>query len=203
VSGVRAPELPSGLVVGAAHDADGVLAARLVAGDDSALAEVYDQYGSLVYGIALQLLCDSAAAADVAQDVFVQLWRQPERYDPARGSLRTWLATIARRRAVDQLRTGTRRVRREERVAAQRVTSPPDVEEAATALVRGERVRKALRELPPEQRQAVELAYYQGLSYREVAQALGIPEGTAKSRLRLALNRLATALREEGPMSWT
>jgi RNA polymerase sigma-70 factor (ECF subfamily) len=178
------------------------LAARLVAGDDSALAVIYDQYASLVFGIAVRLLGEEAAAGDVCQDVFVSLWQRPDRYDPDRGSLRTWLATVARRRAIDAMRQRGRRSAREERAASAEPVTPPDIEEAAAALVEGERVRRALTELPPEQRRAIELAYFDGLTYREVALRLGIAEGTAKSRLRLGLARLARLLATEGSVRW-
>jgi RNA polymerase sigma-70 factor (ECF subfamily) len=177
----------------------------LAAGDDSALATVYDQYAPLVFGVAVQLVGDQATAADVCQEVFVSLWQRPDRFDPELGSLRTWLATVARRRAIDVLRQRGRRTDREERAAAEPVT-PPDIEEAAAALVEGERVRKALCELPADQRRAIELAYYDGLTHREVAARLGIPEGTVKSRLRLGIARLGRLLGTEGSegvVRWT
>ncbi len=194
--------VPSRPVADGGEGWDRRLAARLVAGDDSALAVVYDQYAALVFGIAARLLGDAAAAGDVCQDVFVSLWQRPDRYDPDRGSLRTWLATVARRRAVDLMRQRGRRSAREERAAAADPATPPDIEEAAAALVDGERVRRALTELPPEQRRAIELAYFDGLTYRQVAVHLGIAEGTAKSRLRLGLARLARLLATEGSVRW-
>jgi RNA polymerase sigma-70 factor (ECF subfamily) len=179
------------------------LAGRLAAGDDGALATVYDQYAPLVFGVAVHLVGDQATAADVCQEVFLSLWQHPDRYDPDLGSLRTWLATVARRRAIDVLRQRGRRATREERAAADPVT-PPDIEEAATALVEAERVRRALVELPPDQRAAIELAYYEGLTHREMAARLGIPEGTVKSRLRLGVARLGRLLgTEEGVVRWT
>jgi RNA polymerase sigma factor (sigma-70 family) len=175
---------------------------RLVAGDDSALAAIYDQYAPLVFGVAVQLVGDEATACDVCQDVFVSLWQRPDRFDGDRGSLRTWLVMVARGRSIDVVRRQGRRSQREARAAAEPVT-PPDIGEAATALVEGERVLRALEELPPEQRRAIELAFYEGLTYREVATHLGIPEGTAKSRLRLGLARLARLLAPEGSVRWT
>jgi RNA polymerase sigma-70 factor (ECF subfamily) len=170
---------------------------RIVAGDDHALREVYDQYASFVYGIAVRVIGDRRAAEDVSQDVFVSFWERPGAFDPSRGSLRTWLATLTHRRSVDHVRREEARRRRAEREAG-RVVAAPDVEEMATALLTAERVRAALDVLPVEQRQAVQLAYFGGKTYREVATTLGIPEGTAKSRLRLALRRIATALEAEG-----
>ena len=174
---------------------DALLTARLAAGDDHALAEAFDRLSPAVYGAALRVLGEWTAAQDVAQDVFVELWTHPGRYDPAAGSLRTYLTVLARHRAVDMVRSELRRIARQER--NQRLTSQPEppspgdeVEAAEAAGV----VRAAVRLLPDSQRQVVELAYFRGMSYREVAQAVGIPEGTAKSRLRLALAKLETVL---------
>lgn len=166
---------------------------RLVGGDEHALCECYDQYSSFVYGLAFRVIGDTRAAEDVTQDVFLHLWERPEAFDPGRGVLRTWLGTLAHRRAVDHVRREEARRRRATRDAAQR-TCTPDVEEMAFALVAAERVRAALATLPAEQREAIDLAYFGGKTYREVAVALGIPEGTAKSRLRLGLRRIAGAL---------
>ena len=170
---------------------------RVVAGDDTALREVYDQFSSFVYGLAARVIGDTRAAEDVSQDVFVAFWERPDVFDPERGSLRTWLGTLTHRRAVDHVRREEARRRRAER-AASRAVPEPDVEEMATALLTAERVRAALELLPPDQRRAIQLAYFGGKTYRQVAETLGIPEGTAKSRLRLALRRIADALEAEG-----
>ena len=170
---------------------------RVVAGDDTALREVYDQYASFVYGLATRVIGDPRAAEDVSQDVFVAFWERPSAFDPERGSLRTWLGTLTHRRSVDYVRREEARRRRAEREAS-RAVAAPDVEEMATALLTAERVRAALDVLPPEQRRAIQLAYFGGKTYRQVAETLGIPEGTAKSRLRLALRRIAEALESEG-----
>jgi RNA polymerase sigma-70 factor (ECF subfamily) len=170
---------------------------RVAAGDETALREVYDQFASFVYGLAARVIGDPVGAEDVSQDVFVAFWTRPTAFDPERGSLRTWLGTLAHRRAVDYVRREESRRRRAERDAALAV-APPDVEEMATALLAAERVRAALTVLPPEQLQAVQLAYFGGRTYRQVATELGIAEGTAKSRLRLGLRRIAEALTEEG-----
>jgi RNA polymerase sigma factor (sigma-70 family) len=167
----------------------------LIAGSERTLADVYDTFGPIVYGIALQVTKDRMAAEDIAQDVFVDLWRRPERYDPHRAPLRGWLCMIARRRGIDWVR---RRVALERvRLAAANPPSMPFEDEmlASTAY---KQVRKAVADLPPPHRQAVFLAYYNGLTYREVAQALNIPEGTAKWRLSNALRRIGAQLRAEG-----
>lgn len=174
---------------------DALLVSRLAAGDDHALAEAFDRLGPTVYGAALGVLGDWTAAQDVVQDVFVELWAHPDRYDAAAGSLRVYLTVLARHRAVDVVRSELRRIARQER--HERLTPRPEPaspdDEVAAAEAAG-LVRSAVRLLPENQRQVVELAYFGGLSYREVALAAGIPEGTAKSRLRLALARLESEL---------
>jgi RNA polymerase sigma-70 factor (ECF subfamily) len=174
---------------------DALLAARLEAGDDHALAEVFDRLAPAVYSAALRVLREGAAAQDVVQDVFVELWSHPDRYDPTAGALRTFLMVLARHRAVDAVRSELRRIARQERACrltpAQRHPSPCD---AVTAAEAASGVRAAVRLLPDAQRRVIELAYFEGLTFREVALAVGIPEGTAKSRLRLALARLGTVL---------
>jgi RNA polymerase sigma factor (sigma-70 family) len=169
---------------------------RLLAGEEAALTEIYDQFASFVYGLALRVIGDTRAAEDVAQDVFVSVWERPDAFDPDRGSLRTWLGTLAHRRAVDHVRREEARRRRAIKEASRSDTTP-DVEEMAMALVTAERVRDALDTLPDEQRRAIQLAYFGGKTYRQVADVLGIPEGTAKSRLRLGLRRIADALDHE------
>jgi RNA polymerase sigma-70 factor (ECF subfamily) len=170
---------------------------RLVGGDEAALGECYDQYASFVYGLALRVVRDAKAAEDLTQDVFLHLWERPALFDPEKGALRTWLGTLAHRRSVDHVRREEARRRRDD-ATAQRVKRTPDVEEMALALVTAERVRQALDDLPPEQRTAIELAYFDGKTYREVAAVMAIPEGTAKSRLRLALRRIAATLETAG-----
>jgi len=174
---------------------------RLIAGDEAALGACYDQYASFVYGLVLRVVRDAKAAEDITQDVFLGLWENPDCFDPGKGALRTWLGTLAHRRAVDHVRREEARRRRDEAVLS-RITPTPDVEEMALALMTAERVREALESLPPEQREAIQLAYFDGKTYREVAVCMGIPEGTAKSRLRLALRRVASTLESEDLRQW-
>lgn len=178
------------------------LGSRLRAGDEGALVELYDQFGSFVFGLAARVIGDRTAAEDVTQEVFVTLWERPELFDPSRGRLRTFLGTLAHRRAVDHVRREEARRRRTERDGAL-ARSVPDVDEMALALVNAERVRAAVQTLPADQRTAIELAYFGGKTYREVAQIVGIPEGTAKSRMRLGLQRIADALEAYGVEQWT
>jgi RNA polymerase sigma-70 factor, ECF subfamily len=174
---------------------DALLAARLAAGDDHALAEVFDWLAPAAYGAALRVLGNGAAAQDVVQDVFVELWSHPDRYDPAAGTLRTFLMVQARHRAVDAVRSELRRIARQERHHRLNPGQPPPSPcDEVTAAQAASTVRAAVRLLPDEQRRVVELAYFKGLTCREVALAAGIPEGTAKSRLRLGLAKLETVL---------
>ena len=175
--------------------ADGLLAARLAAGDDRALAEAFDRLGPAVYGAALRVLGEGSAAQDVVQDVFVDLWRHPGRYDPAAGALRAYLVARARHRAVELVRSELRRIARQERhYRLSPGQAHPSACEEVTAAEAASVVRAAVRQLPEAQRRVIELAYFDGLTYREVARAADIPEGTAKSRLRLALAKLEAAL---------
>ncbi len=171
------------------------LVARIIAGDERALASAYDQYGAVVHGLACRL-AGADVAADVCQDVFMTLWDHPERWDPARGSLRTFLVVIARRRCIDHIRSSERRRANEVRSSGS-PSSVPRVDEAALAMIDGERVRAALAALPPAQRRAIELAYFGGLTFRQVAAATGATEGTAKSRIRLGLHQLNARLLAE------
>lgn len=177
------------------QDSDALLAARLAAGDELALAEVFDQFASDVYRAAFLILRNEAAAQDTVQEVFVELWLHPGRYDPALGTFPAYLVVIARRRAVDAVRSEVRRVAREDRsfraAAAESLPAPSDEVIASDV---ADAVRAAVRLLPEGQRRIVELSYFSGLTYREAAEVAGIPEGTAKSRARLALAKLEAIL---------
>jgi RNA polymerase sigma-70 factor (ECF subfamily) len=175
----------------ASVDGDGVLVARLVAGDDGALEELFDRYAPFVLGLARRVVRNSAVAEDVVQDVFAGLWSHPDRFDPARGSLRAYLGVQAYRRAVDAVRRDTRRRTRESWWAEPALAGSGVAVDLTDGAALAEVVRAAIARLPEEQRAAVELVYWHGHTHREVAAALAIPEGTAKSRLRLAQAKLA------------
>jgi RNA polymerase sigma-70 factor (ECF subfamily) len=174
---------------------DRELVARIASGDTAALEDAYQRHAGLVYGLARRVTGNDALAEDVTQEVFVYLWAQPARFDASRGSLRSWLGMLAHRRSVDAVRRESRRSHAE----ARQETEPcaTDIDDAADAAWIGGRVREAIDRLPSEQRRAVELAYFGGRTYREVATELDIPEGTAKSRLRLALGKLDELLRPD------
>jgi len=182
-------------VSGVPDENDVRMRVALIAGSEPTLAEAYDTYGPVVYGMALQVTRDRGAAEDIAQDVFVDLWRRPERFDPHRAPLRGWLCMIARRRGIDWLRR--RRAQESARLAGMD-PPPPLLEDDLVDSTAYKQVRNAVADLPSPHREAIFLAYYQGLTYREVAQALNIPEGTAKWRLRNALRRIGERLTAEG-----
>lgn len=157
------------------------------------LAEVYRRHAGAVFGVAKRLLFDPVLAEEVTQEVFTSLWQRPERFDPARGSLRAFLLALAHGRAVDMLRSETSRKAREQG-ARSLAGAAYDVEQEVLDLVASERLREALERLPADERSAIELAYYGGHTYREVAAIQQQPEGTVKSRIRAGLRRLAQDL---------
>ncbi|MEI5101861.1 sigma-70 family RNA polymerase sigma factor [Streptomyces sp. PmtG] len=169
--------------------------ARLLAADEDAFREIYERYAPLVRSLAARVTRDHNAAEDITQEVFALLWERPLSYDPARGPLRAWLGVVAHHRAVDWVRREERHRRTLERPA------PPDHDETAdavTARLEALGVRSAAARLPDTLRTPLLLAYYGSRTYRQVAGDLGIPEGTAKTRLRAALRALAATLAEEG-----
>jgi RNA polymerase sigma factor (sigma-70 family) len=179
----------------AGSDDDAKLQVRLLAGEEAALTELYDRYAGPLHRVAAQLLRDPVAAQDVVQEVFEQIWRRPEAYDPAAGPLRGWLMMLARRRAIDAVRRSARQRRR---AAEQPAGTVPDPAEEAVQATLTRSVRAAVAALPEPQRKAVLLAYAGGHTAREIAALEGIPEGTAKSRLRLGLRRIGRRLAEDG-----
>lgn len=185
--------------VEASGQSDAVLLARIDAGDDAALSAIYDRHAGLVYGLARRVTGDEHLARDVTQDVFTYLWEQPGRVDLSRGSLRAFLGVVAHRRAVDQVRGSLRRARIEAAVEPSEAPLGPEavVVAAHAHTWRKQRLAEMMSRLPPEQRAAVTLAYYEGLTHREVARAQGIPVGTAKSRLWAALARMRMMLDDE------
>lgn len=170
---------------------------RLVYGDESALREAYAAYGALVRRVAVRVTHSQAAAEDVAQEVFAQLWTSPYGFDARRGSLRTWLSMLAHRRAVDWVRSEARH-RKDAQADDSALHAIPDAgpgpHETVVDRERSLLLHTALAGLPRPQREVVHLAYFAGRTYRQAAVELGIPEGTAKTRLRSALRKLAASL---------
>lgn len=165
---------------------------------DDALAELYRRHGGAVYGLARRVTGDPALAEDVTQEVFVRLWDRPDRFDPSRGSLRSFLLAQSHSRAVDMIRSQSSRARREEQEARAVGHDGYDLEREVWDLSVADQVARALAELPPEERAAIELAYYGGYTYREVAAKLSEPEGTVKSRIRAGLRRMRSTLTTSG-----
>jgi RNA polymerase sigma-70 factor (ECF subfamily) len=175
---------------------DEELLAQVARGDDEALAQLYDRFSRVTYGLAVRVLRDRALAQDAVQDAFLAAWRTAASFDPKRGSASTWLLTLVHRRAVDL-------VRREERRGGDPLDDAPVASGEATdetAEIREQRrsVQAALLQLPPDQREALELAYYGGLSQSELAEQLGVPLGTVKSRMFAGLGKLRELLDAEG-----
>ncbi|MBI4883973.1 MAG: ECF RNA polymerase sigma factor SigK [Actinobacteria bacterium] len=173
------------------------LAAALVScgrGDQQAFSTIYDRLAPLVHGIVLRIVRDPAQAEEVTQEVFVELWRIAPRYDAGKGSAKVWAATIAHRRAVDRVRSEQSARDRVDRAGAHRPIAPDPVAETVESSFEQLRVRKALNQLTSAQREAVELAYFGGHTYREVATLLDVAEGTIKSRIRDGMIRLRDEL---------
>jgi RNA polymerase sigma-70 factor (ECF subfamily) len=185
-----------------AHLSDEAVVALAARGEDSALGELYDRFGRVAYGLALRVVRDPTLAEDAVQDAFVDVWKGAGRFMPERAKASTWILTFVHRRAVDV-------VRREQRRRSDPVEAPAAVSEAADEEVwlrlQRERVQTALRALPDQQREALELAYYGGFTQSELADRLGQPLGTIKSRMFSGLATLRDLLSDEEPTGerWT
>jgi len=161
---------------------------RIVARDESALAALYDRYAAMLSSVLNRILRDTQAAEEILQDIFYQLWRTAAQYDPARGSLPGWLLVIARNRAISRLRR--RNPAAGDEILENTVVLPFNLESAVAQRQLMEKVTRALGDLPAEQRTAIELAYFEGMTHSEIAQRTGDPLGTVKTRLRSAVETL-------------
>ncbi len=175
---------------------DDELIAAVARGDPSALVGLYDRFGRLAFGLAYRILEDASLAEETVQDAFMQVWRRADTFDPTRGgNVRAWLLTVVHNRAIDARRRYLdRRPRPVPLENVEAVLSVPDVwREVSIRLTRDE-VRAAVDTLPAEQKQAIELAYFEGLTHQEIAQRTEVPLGTIKGRLRLGLKKMHTVL---------
>lgn len=192
--GLRRSDHDAASSIGAVTDPLGELLARAGRGDQAAFAELYDSLAPLLYGVVLKVVRDPAQSEEVTQEAFVELWRLAPRYDVSRGSVKSWATTVAHRRAIDRVRSEQANRRRTERETQKRPADAHDVADQVVASIDANRVRRALERLTPAQRQAVELAYFGGHTYREVAVLMNVPEGTIKTRIRDGMIRLRDEL---------
>jgi RNA polymerase sigma-70 factor, ECF subfamily len=169
--------------------ADLAAVTAMKAGDQGAMAELYDRYSSIVYAVALRVLGDTGAAEDVLQEVFLQLWRNPSAFDSARGSLAAWLAVITRNRAIDALR----KRKPETDIEHVIVSVAPDLVSDADRTRVAAKIRGVISTMPSPQKNALEMAYFEGLSHSEIANKTGEPLGTIKTRIRAGLLALRKA----------
>ena len=182
---------------------DSTLVSRAAGGDERALGELYDRYGAMAYSLACAVVGEHADAEEVVAEAFAQVWRSAAGFDPARGSVAAWIATIARTRALDLVRSRKRRARVVEEAAVvsdegESLVFAPAIESADRSAELSETsaiVRKSLADLPAEQRRVIELAYFGGLSQSEIAEQLSQPLGTVKTRMRSGMEKLRQALR--------
>ncbi len=174
-----------------ANQEDADLAAKVADGDRNALESAFQKYGGAVKTMANRVLRNETLAEDVLQEVFIGFWKAPDKYDSNRGTLRTFLVTLAHRRAVDTVRSEQARFKREEKVPED---VGPSIDEEVWTRALSDSVRKALGGLSDGEREAITLAYFGGLSYVEVAEKLGAPEGTVKSRIRSGMRKLSVSL---------
>jgi RNA polymerase sigma-70 factor (ECF subfamily) len=181
---------------------DGALIARVADGDLRAFETLYDRYRAQAFGLAVRLTGRRGTAEEVTQDAFLSLWRKASHYDPRRGSVGPWLLTFVRHRAIDSLRSGARRERTVELdSAAERLEAPDRTDDVVEGREESRDARRLVKELPADQRQVIELAYFGGMTQGEIAAKVGIPLGTVKGRSRLALEKLRRSVATESPLA--
>ena len=181
-----------------AEASDAALVVSIGRYQQAALGEAYRRHAGAVFGLAKRLLGDHSRAEEIVQEVFVRLWNEPNRYDPERGTLRSFLLAHTHGRSVDVIRSDVARRNREERESQEQAEAGYDLAREVWDMALAGHVREALVKLQPGEREAIELAYFGGKTYKEVADELGQPEGTVKSRIRAGLKRLRTELVDAG-----
>jgi RNA polymerase sigma-70 factor (ECF subfamily) len=178
-----------GMMIPQAPEEDAELLARVTRGDERAMAVLFDRYSKIVYSVSLRVLRDTAAAEDVMQEIFMQIWRNPNSFVAAKGSLGGWLSVVARNRSIDTLR----RKKPSEQVEELNLASAFNLAEDSERNLMMERARAAVVLLPAEQRKTLEMAFFDGLTHSEIAEMTGDPLGTVKTRIRSALLTLRKA----------
>ena len=180
---------------GADPESDNALLEAIRHRDEGAIAILYDRYGRLAFGLAYRVLGDRGAAEDVVQEAFLSAWRRAESFETTRGNARTWLLSIVHHRAIDRLRGTAGRTRQDAPIDDfERVLATDDPWREVSQVMQRETLQRALATLPEAQRQAVQLAYFDGYTQQEIATAMAVPVGTVKGRLRLAMQRLRSLL---------
>jgi RNA polymerase sigma-70 factor (ECF subfamily) len=183
-----------------AEQSDASLVVAVARFDQGALSELYGRHGTAVFALARRLVKSRELAEEVTQEIFMRLWNRPERFDPERGALRSFLLADTHGRSIDMLRSELARKEREKREHVMEVRQTADLESQVWSNVASEEVRSAVAGLTEGERKAIELAYFGGYTYRQVAEALGEPEGTIKSRIRTGMKRLKGQLSAAGVM---
>ncbi len=195
--------LTADLTASSTVPADDVLLRRIAAGDNAALELLYNRYARVVYGLSLRMLGTPEAAEDIVQDTFWRVWKKSDTYQPGRGNVGPWITGIAHNLAIDELRRRKARpipVYEDDEHPILRDLEDTQVNVADAALVREQQevIRDALKDIPPDQREVIELSYFGGLSQQEIANRLQNPVGTVKTRARLALQKLRSLLQSQG-----
>jgi RNA polymerase sigma-70 factor (ECF subfamily) len=169
---------------------DARLLAELAAGDDKAAGKLFDRYGGLAYNLAARILKNSSEAEEVVQELFVRIWREAAKFDPARGEVKSYLVRMARSMAIDRLRSSASRAKREESYAAEAVEENP----SSAASEQGRLVKQALSQLPEDERNILVAAYFEGYTQSELAERFGLPLGTVKSKVRQGMQKMRRRL---------
>jgi RNA polymerase sigma-70 factor (ECF subfamily) len=171
---------------------DSALLRLVQSGDDAALATLYDRHAGAAYGLALRITGDAGSAEDAVQEAFISMWKQAPRFDPERGQVRSWLLTIVHHKSIDAVRRRSNRPERQLPEGADEFLEATrgGPEDAAVWALEAEAVRNAMRRIPEEQRLTVEMAYFRGMTHVEIAAEMGVPLGTVKSRLRIAMEKM-------------
>jgi RNA polymerase sigma-70 factor, ECF subfamily len=191
----RGSALRGSITSGPDADSDDALLEAIRGRDEAAIAALYDRYGRLAFGLAYRVVGERNAAEDVVQEAFLSIWRRAASFETTRGSVRTWVLSIVHHRAIDRLRGTAGRTRQDTTIDDfERVLAVDDPWREVSQVIQRETLQKAIATLPDAQRQAVELAYFEGFTQQEIAAKMDVPVGTVKGRLRLAMQRLRSLL---------